>query len=46
MPKQFFIKFPFKEKSDLNITELEQSIDDYLNYFDVTKKLILPRNHR
>jgi len=42
MPKQFFIKFPFKEKSDLNITELEQSIDDYLDYFDVTKKLVLP----
>ena len=43
MPKQFFIKFPFKEKNDLNITELEQSIDDYLDYFDVTKKLVLPK---
>ena len=42
MPKQFFLKFPQKEASDLNDSTLSESIDDYLNYFDVKKKLVLP----
>lgn len=42
MPKQFFLKFPKKEAMDLNNTELNKSIDAYLDYFDVKKKLVLP----
>ena len=42
MPKQFFLKFPEKEALDLNQTVLQESIDAYLNYFDVRGKLILP----
>jgi len=42
MPKQFFLKFPKKEASDMNETALLESIDDYLDYFDVRKRLILP----
>ena len=41
MPQQFFLKFPEKVALDLNKTVLEESIDAYLNYFDVKKKLIL-----
>jgi hypothetical protein len=41
MPKQFFLKFPEKEALDLNETVLEESIDAYLDYFDIRKKLIL-----
>ena len=40
MPKQFFLKFPEKEALDLNETVVEESIDAYLDYFDVKKKLI------
>ena len=43
MPKQFFLKFPEKKLLDLNETSLQESIDDYLNYFDVRKKLKLKR---
>ena len=43
MPKQFFLKFPKKEASDMNETALLESIDDYLDYFDVRKRLILPK---
>ncbi len=39
MPKQFFLKFPQKEPLDLNETILEQSIDEYLDYFDIRKRL-------
>jgi hypothetical protein len=41
MPKQFFLKFPEKEALDLNGTILKQSIDAYLEYFDIKNKLIL-----
>ena len=41
MPKQFFLKFPEKKALDLNETVLEKSIDAYLDYFDVKKKLSL-----
>ena len=44
MPKQFFLKFPEKEALDLNTTELRESIDAYLEYFDVKGKLVLPSN--
>ena len=42
MPKQFFLKFPEKGALDLNETALEESIDAYLDYFDIKKKLVLP----
>jgi len=41
MPKQFFLKFPQKKALDLNDTLLEESIEAYLDYFDVRKKLQL-----
>lgn len=41
MPKQFFLKFPKKKALDLNDTILEESIEQYLNYFDVQRKLNL-----
>lgn len=42
MPKQFFLKFPEKEALDVNETIFSESIDAYLDYFDVRKKLVLP----
>lgn len=42
MPKQFFLKFPTKEALHLNDTDLNTSIDAYLEYFDIRKKLVLP----
>ena len=39
MPKQFFLKFPEKKALDLNMTELEKSVQAYLDYFDIKKKL-------
>ena len=41
MPKQFFLKFPEKKALDLNESTLKESIEAYLNYFDVKKILIL-----
>ncbi len=41
MPKQFFLKFPQKKALDLNETILEQSIEAYLDYFDVRDRLRL-----
>jgi len=45
MPKQFFLKFPEKEALDLNETVLEESIEAYLDYFDVKEKLELKSQH-
>ena len=42
MPKQFFLKFPEKKPLDLNETVLQESIEAYLEYFDVGGKLVLP----
>jgi hypothetical protein len=42
MPKQFFLKFPEKKALDMNETHLKESIDAYLNYFDIKNRLILP----
>ena len=39
MPKQFFLKFPMKEVSDNNSSILKQNIKEYLNYFNIKKKL-------
>ncbi|NOZ91009.1 MAG: hypothetical protein GXO60_06965 [Epsilonproteobacteria bacterium] len=42
MPNQFFLKFPMKNKIDLNDTALYQEVEEYMNFFDIRKKLILP----
>ena len=42
MPKQFFLKFPPKEPTDINETALIEAIDTYLDYLDVKRKLVLP----
>jgi hypothetical protein len=42
MPKQFFLKFPQKRVLDLKEEILKQSIDEYLDYFDIRGKLELP----
>ena len=42
MPLQFFLKFPEKQALDLNETVLKESIEAYLDYFDVRSKLTLP----
>ncbi len=39
MPQQFFLKFPQKEALDLNDTLLEESVEVYLDYFDVRRRL-------
>jgi len=42
MPKQFFLKFPMKQPLDLNESQLLESIDQYLDYFDIKKRWVLP----
>ncbi len=43
MPNQFFLKFPMKRKSDFNNTTLKKYIKEYIDLFDIRKKLILPK---
>lgn len=43
MPTQFFLKFPEKEQSDLNETLLKESIEAYLAFFDVKRKLLIAK---
>lgn len=43
MPPQFFLKFPMKEASPLDDDTLEKMVRQYLNTFDIKKKLVLPR---
>jgi len=42
MPPQFFGKFPIKEVSQLKEEALRDRIDDYIDYFDINKKLFIP----
>ena len=42
MPPQFFGKFAIKEASLLKEDELRKRIDDYMDYFDINKKLFIP----
>jgi len=42
MPPPFFLKFPKKERSNLDEKTLEENIRAFLNTFDVKKKLVLP----
>jgi hypothetical protein len=44
MPEQFFLKFPMKKRVDLNDTLLYKKIKEYIDFYDVRKKLILPKN--
>jgi len=44
MPKQFFLKFPMKKRVDLNDTLLSKRIKEYIDFYDVRKKLVLPKN--
>jgi hypothetical protein len=39
MPSIFFLKFPMKEKKDFKI----ESVQEYLEYFDIKKKLVNSR---
>jgi hypothetical protein len=41
MPKQFFIKFPMKDGTDLNQTQLLYEIDKYIEKFNIADKLQL-----
>ncbi len=44
MPQQFFLKFPIKKPLELSDKELLKSIELYLDYFDLKKKLFLPKD--
>jgi hypothetical protein len=44
MPKQFFLKFPMKMKTDLNSITLKYEIEEYLKLFDIKRRLILNDN--
>ena len=39
MPKQFFLKFPMKEELNIDNKILQDSVDEYIKYFDITKRL-------
>ena len=39
MPKQFFLKFLMKEKLSIDDKILEDSVNEYIEYFDITKRL-------
>lgn len=45
MPPQFFSKFTIKEVSQLKEEELHKRIDDYIDYFDINKKLFIPEEN-
>jgi hypothetical protein len=42
MPKQFFMKFPQKEPSDLDENLLLKGIEAYLEFYDIKKRLEVP----
>ena len=43
MPAPFFLKFPMKEKLDLDDASLSQNIQAYLEKFNMKKRLILEK---
>ena len=45
MPPQFFGKFPLAGRLELDDTILHQRIDDYIDYFDINKKLYIPADN-
>lgn len=42
MPQQFFMRLPQKVPTDLNDTELTISVEAYLQFYDIGKRLVLP----
>jgi aldehyde:ferredoxin oxidoreductase len=42
MPKQFFMKFSQKEPSNLDEKELLKAIEEYLEFYDIKKRLEVP----
>jgi hypothetical protein len=46
MPAEFFLRFPMKEASGLNRTEMDDSIRRYMDFFDVRKRLRLKKTNR
>ena len=45
MPRQFFSKYPIKEVSQLKEEALRKRIDEYVDYFDINKKLFIPEEN-
>ena len=43
MPAPFFLKFPMKEKTDLDEVTLKKMIRAYVEKFDIQKRLILEK---
>ena len=41
MPKPFFLKFSMKEKPDLDDKAMHKFIKEYLEEFDIKKRLVL-----
>lgn len=42
MPTQFFLKFPMKKKMQMNDMLLKKYVREYIEQFDVKKRLVLP----
>ena len=42
MPPQFFGKYVVKELTELDDGTLKERIDDYIKFYDVSKKLFVP----
>jgi hypothetical protein len=42
MPPQFFLKFPMKQKMEMDDADLKKYIDQYIDRYDVKKRLVLP----
>ncbi len=43
MPKQFFLKFPMKNKSDISQIILKKNVDEYIELFDIKNRLSLDK---
>jgi cytochrome c1 len=43
MPPQFFLKFPMKEKLDIDDKTLQTHIQNYLKKFDIRKHIIIEK---
>ena len=43
MPPQFFLKFAMKEKSSLTDKQMNALVDDFIEHYDISKKLFIPR---
>jgi len=44
MPPQFFLKFPMKEKRSMDERTLRQSVEQFIQKFDIKKKLVLDKS--